>query len=83
MLIYGVIILHGNTHTARKTQELLQKSSGKSGATLPLYSRPDLAPNLDSKHLSGTRFSSNSDVKTTADNWLNEQRREKVGPAFR
>ncbi|GBM79964.1 hypothetical protein AVEN_122554-1 [Araneus ventricosus] len=69
MLSDGVIRLHDNTHTARKTHELLKSSSGKSGATTP-YS-PDLALNMGSKHLSGTRFSSNSNVKTTAENWLN------------
>ncbi|GBO19170.1 hypothetical protein AVEN_52109-1 [Araneus ventricosus] len=31
----------------------------------------DLAPNLVSKNLSGTRFSSKSDVKTATENWLN------------
>ncbi|GBM10071.1 hypothetical protein AVEN_183393-1 [Araneus ventricosus] len=36
----------------------------------PPYS-PDLAPKLGSKHLFGTRFSSDSDVKTAAENWLN------------
>ncbi|GBM80398.1 Synaptotagmin-C [Araneus ventricosus] len=35
-----------------------------------LYS-PDLAPNLGSKHLSGTRFSSDSDVNTPAVDWFN------------
>ncbi|GBL86847.1 hypothetical protein AVEN_96072-1 [Araneus ventricosus] len=33
----------------------------------PPYS-PDLTPNLGSKYLSGTRLSSNSDVKTAAEN---------------
>ncbi|GBN30720.1 Alpha-tocopherol transfer protein [Araneus ventricosus] len=37
-----------------------------------LYS-PESAPNLGSKHLSGTRFSSESDVKTVVENWLNGQ----------
>ncbi|GBN50619.1 hypothetical protein AVEN_221032-1 [Araneus ventricosus] len=37
---------------------------------------PDLPPNLGSKHLSGTRFSSNSDAKTAAENWLNGQGRD-------
>ncbi|GBL94792.1 hypothetical protein AVEN_244769-1 [Araneus ventricosus] len=30
---------------------------------------PDSAPNLYSKHLSGTRFFSESDVKTVVENW--------------
>ncbi|GBM89175.1 hypothetical protein AVEN_235938-1 [Araneus ventricosus] len=64
----GIILLCHNTHNALKTQRLLQKLSGKSGA-IPPYS-PDLAPNLGSKHLSGTKFSSNRDVKTAAENWL-------------
>ncbi|GBM09763.1 hypothetical protein AVEN_101808-1 [Araneus ventricosus] len=68
MLSDGVILLHDNSHTARKTQELLRKF--KSGATP--YG-PDLAPNLGSKHLSGTRFSSESDVKKVDENWLNGQ----------
>ncbi|GBM75208.1 hypothetical protein AVEN_237326-1 [Araneus ventricosus] len=45
-----------------------ESSSGKSGATP--YS-PDSAPNLGSEYLSGTRFSSDSDMKTVAENWLN------------
>ncbi|GBN86010.1 hypothetical protein AVEN_81512-1 [Araneus ventricosus] len=28
------------------------------------------------EHLSGTRYSSNSDVKTVAENWLNRQERD-------
>ncbi|GBM22125.1 hypothetical protein AVEN_266484-1 [Araneus ventricosus] len=64
MLSDGVILLQGNTHTARKTQELLQKFKFEV-CSHPPYS-PDLAPNLGSKHLSGTRFSSDSDVKTAA-----------------
>ncbi|GBM45265.1 hypothetical protein AVEN_101220-1 [Araneus ventricosus] len=53
MLSDGVILLHENTSTTRKTQELLKVRSH------PSYS-PDLASNLGSKHLSGTRFSWNS-----------------------
>ncbi|GBL93076.1 hypothetical protein AVEN_216437-1 [Araneus ventricosus] len=34
---------------------------------------PDLATNLGSKYLTGTRFSSESYVKTAAENWLNGQ----------
>ncbi|GBM05784.1 hypothetical protein AVEN_263-1 [Araneus ventricosus] len=41
----------------------------------PPYS-PDMAPNLGSKHLSGTRFFSNSDVKTAVENWLDMQGRD-------
>ncbi|GBO07738.1 hypothetical protein AVEN_49081-1, partial [Araneus ventricosus] len=45
-----------------------ESSSGTLEA--PLYI-PDSAPNLGFKHLSGKRFSSNSDVKTVVENWLN------------
>ncbi|GBN90737.1 hypothetical protein AVEN_169093-1, partial [Araneus ventricosus] len=74
------------THTARKTQELLQKFKWEVWRNPP-YS-PDLAPNLDSKHLSGIRLSSSSDEKTAAENWLSEQgflpsRVKQVCPAFR
>ncbi|GBM58036.1 hypothetical protein AVEN_170643-1 [Araneus ventricosus] len=62
-------LLHDNTHTARETQELLQKFKWEVWSHPP-YS-PDLATNLGSKHLSGTRFSSNSDMKTAAENWIN------------
>ncbi|GBM90539.1 hypothetical protein AVEN_1299-1 [Araneus ventricosus] len=34
---------------------------------------PDSAPSLGSKHLFETRFSSESDVKTIVENWLNRQ----------
>ncbi|GBN62875.1 hypothetical protein AVEN_109865-1 [Araneus ventricosus] len=44
-----------------KLKNCCESSSWKSGATP--YS-PDSAPNLGSKHLPGTRFSSDSDVKT-------------------
>ncbi|GBO37234.1 hypothetical protein AVEN_56398-1 [Araneus ventricosus] len=64
MLRYGVILLPDNTHTARKTQELLRKF--KSGAT-------PLQPRFGTQ--SGTRFSSDIDVKTTAENWLKGQGR--------
>ncbi|GBN45371.1 hypothetical protein AVEN_85025-1 [Araneus ventricosus] len=57
-----------------------KRSSGKSG-DLPPYSS-DLAPN-DSflfpkfkEHLAGTRFSSDTDVKTAAENCLNGQGRD-------
>ncbi|GBM30031.1 hypothetical protein AVEN_169149-1, partial [Araneus ventricosus] len=51
-----------------------KSSSGKSGATIPCS--PDSAPNLGSKHLSGTMISSEIDVKTVVENWLNGQRRD-------
>ncbi|GBM47835.1 hypothetical protein AVEN_5211-1 [Araneus ventricosus] len=73
MLSDGVVLPRDNTHTARKTQELLQKFKCKSGAT-SIQAR--FAPNLGSKHLSGAKFSSNSDVKTTAQNWFNGQGRD-------
>ncbi|GBN19288.1 hypothetical protein AVEN_254249-1 [Araneus ventricosus] len=66
MLSDGATLLHDNIHTARKTQEWLRKFKWE------VWS-PDSAPNLDSKHLSGTRFSSESDVKTVAEDWLNGQ----------
>ncbi|GBM11237.1 hypothetical protein AVEN_267809-1 [Araneus ventricosus] len=72
MLSDGVILLHGNT--ARKTQELLQKF--QVGSLEPPPNRPDLAPNLGFKHLSGTRLSSHSDVKTVVENWFNGQGRD-------
>ncbi|GBN19353.1 hypothetical protein AVEN_61676-1 [Araneus ventricosus] len=74
MLSDGVILLQDNIHTESETQELLQKFKWEVWSR-PLYS-PDLAPNLGSKHLSGTRLSSNSDVKTAAENWLNGQGRD-------
>ncbi|GBN79891.1 hypothetical protein AVEN_192156-1 [Araneus ventricosus] len=51
------------------------------GSLEPPYS-PDLAPSdylllpQLKEHLSGTRFSSDSDVKTAAENWLNGQGRD-------
>ncbi|GBM64108.1 hypothetical protein AVEN_173262-1 [Araneus ventricosus] len=74
MLKDGVILLHYNTQTARKTQELLQKFMWESWSHPPY--RLDLAPNLGSKHLSGKRFSSNSDVKAAAENRLSGQVRD-------
>ncbi|GBL78939.1 hypothetical protein AVEN_48909-1 [Araneus ventricosus] len=71
MLSDGIILLHDNTHISRKTQEFLQKFKWEVWSHLP-YS-PNLAPNLGSKRLSGTGFSSNGDVKTAAENWLNGQ----------
>ncbi|GBM97721.1 hypothetical protein AVEN_125247-1 [Araneus ventricosus] len=70
LLSDGVILLHGNTHTANKTQEWLLKF--KREVWSHPYS-PYSAPSLGSKHLSGTRFSSESDVKTVDENWLNGQ----------
>ncbi|GBM54111.1 hypothetical protein AVEN_119843-1 [Araneus ventricosus] len=71
MLSNGVILLHQNTYTSRKTQELLQRFKWK------VWSHPqnipDLAPNLSSKQLDGRRFSSNSDAKPAAENWRNGQ----------
>ncbi|GBM56276.1 hypothetical protein AVEN_151953-1 [Araneus ventricosus] len=58
-----------------KLKKCCKSSSEKSGAPSPPYS-PDLATNLGSKHLSGRRFSSNSDVKTAAENWFNGQGRD-------
>ncbi|GBN11154.1 Dual oxidase [Araneus ventricosus] len=66
MLSDGVILLHDNTHTARKTQECLRKFKWE------VWS-PDSAPNLGSKHLSGTSFYSESDVKTVVENSFNGQ----------
>ncbi|GBN03730.1 hypothetical protein AVEN_164036-1 [Araneus ventricosus] len=67
----GVIMLHDNTHISLKTQELLQKFKLEVWSHPP-YS-PDLVPNLSSNHLSGTIFSSSSDVKTYAENWITGQ----------
>ncbi|GBN60450.1 hypothetical protein AVEN_205638-1 [Araneus ventricosus] len=68
MLSGGVILLYDNTHIARRTQELLKKFKWKVWRHLPY--RSDFAPNLYSKILSGTRFSSDSDMKTAAENRL-------------
>ncbi|GBM67014.1 hypothetical protein AVEN_128447-1 [Araneus ventricosus] len=68
MLSDGTILLHDNTHTALKTQELIRKFKRE----VRSYN-PDSAPNLGSKHLSGKRFFSENDVKTAAENWLNGQ----------
>ncbi|GBM11510.1 hypothetical protein AVEN_46526-1, partial [Araneus ventricosus] len=48
-----------------------KSSSGKSGTTTPPPYSPDSAPNLGSIHLSGTRFSSESYMKTVVEHWLN------------
>ncbi|GBN84640.1 hypothetical protein AVEN_246785-1 [Araneus ventricosus] len=42
----------------------------------PLTIQPHLAPNLGTKHLSETRFSSESDVETTSENWFSRQGRD-------
>lgn len=83
MLSEGVILLHDNArpHTARQTQDLLQTFKWEVWNHPPPYS-PDLAPSdyclfpKLKEHLSGTRFSSDSDVKTAAENWLNGQGRD-------
>ncbi|GBN54086.1 hypothetical protein AVEN_33575-1 [Araneus ventricosus] len=56
-----------------KLRNCCKSSNGKSGVTFPPPYSLDLSPNLGSKHLSGTRFSSKGDVKTAAENWLNGQ----------
>ncbi|GBN51767.1 hypothetical protein AVEN_80585-1 [Araneus ventricosus] len=70
----GAILLHDNVkpHTARKTQELLQKFKWEVWSHPPYSS--DLAsiyyfyfPKLK-EHLSTARFSSNCEVKTAAEN---------------
>ncbi|GBM87398.1 hypothetical protein AVEN_168646-1 [Araneus ventricosus] len=71
MLSDSVILLHDNTHTARKTQEMLRKFKWEVWSHHP-YS-PDSAPNLGFKHLSGTSFSLESGGKAVAENWLNGQ----------
>ncbi|GBM04566.1 hypothetical protein AVEN_93967-1 [Araneus ventricosus] len=58
-----------------KTQELLQKFKWEICSHHVLLIQQ--APNLGSKHLNRTRFYSNSDMKTVAEKWLNEQ-----GPHF-
>ncbi|GBO07493.1 hypothetical protein AVEN_214242-1 [Araneus ventricosus] len=70
LLSDGVIFLHGNIHIARKTQELLQKLEWE------VWSHTHTLPNLDSKHPSGTMFSSNSDVKTAVESWLSGHGRD-------
>ncbi|GBL69174.1 hypothetical protein AVEN_24135-1 [Araneus ventricosus] len=74
MLSNGVILLHGNAHTARKTQELLRKFKWEVWSQSP-YS-PDLASNLGTKLLSGTKFSLHIEVKPAAKNWLYEHGRD-------
>ncbi|GBM07707.1 hypothetical protein AVEN_137591-1 [Araneus ventricosus] len=54
-----------------KLKNSCESLSGMSGAPSP-YS-PGSTLNLGSKHLSGTRLSSESDVKTVVENWLNGQ----------
>ncbi|GBM86068.1 hypothetical protein AVEN_3894-1 [Araneus ventricosus] len=76
MISDGVIFLHdnGRSHT---TQELKDCHKSSSGSLEPSPYSPDLArsdyflfPKLK-EQLSRTRFSSDSDVKTAAENWLN------------
>ncbi|GBM04068.1 hypothetical protein AVEN_247940-1 [Araneus ventricosus] len=55
-----------------KLKSSCKNSSRISGITPP--HSPDSAPNLGSKYFYGKRFSSNSDVKTAAENSLNLQR---------
>ncbi|GBN44996.1 hypothetical protein AVEN_258074-1 [Araneus ventricosus] len=62
----GVILLHYSTYTANKTQELLRMFKWE------VWSH-SLTANLGSKHLSGTKFPSESDVRTAAENLLNGQ----------
>ncbi|GBO24014.1 hypothetical protein AVEN_144781-1 [Araneus ventricosus] len=81
MLSDGVILLHDNIHTALKTQELLRKFNWEVSVT-PAALQPESAPNLGSKHLSGTRFSSNSDVKTVVENWFNGQNGISANPSY-
>ncbi|GBM35639.1 hypothetical protein AVEN_131913-1 [Araneus ventricosus] len=73
MLSEGVSSCMTVTVLLSELKNCCESSSGKSGATP--YS-PASAPNLCSKHLSGTRFSSESDVKTAAQNWFNGQGRD-------
>ncbi|GBL87417.1 hypothetical protein AVEN_203131-1 [Araneus ventricosus] len=71
MLSDGVILQHNNTHTARKTQELLRKFKWEI-CSQPLTAQtrhPIWVPNSYVEQL----FSSESDVKTVVENWLNGQ----------
>ncbi|GBM49191.1 hypothetical protein AVEN_103804-1 [Araneus ventricosus] len=56
-----------------KLKNCCESSSGKSGAT---HLQTRFGTQSCSKHLSGTRFSSESDVKTVVENWLNRQGRD-------
>ncbi|GBN60101.1 hypothetical protein AVEN_51095-1 [Araneus ventricosus] len=75
MLSDGVILLHGNTHTARKIQELLQNFKREVWSH-PHPIQPRFGIQSGSEILYGTRFSSDSDVKTATGNWLNGQGRD-------
>ncbi|GBM70197.1 hypothetical protein AVEN_20501-1 [Araneus ventricosus] len=66
MLSDGVIFLHVNTHTGRKNKPSRIAEKVQVERLEPPHT--NLAPKLSSKHLSGTRFSSNSDEKTAAEN---------------
>ncbi|GBM15436.1 hypothetical protein AVEN_139186-1 [Araneus ventricosus] len=70
MLSDGLIPLHDNTNTARTTQEMQRKFKWEFRTTL-LQLR--FGTHLCSRHLSGEKFSSESDVKTVVENWLNGQ----------
>ncbi|GBO37040.1 hypothetical protein AVEN_174791-1 [Araneus ventricosus] len=84
MLSDGVILLLHNSrsHNPRKTQEFLQKFKWEVWSPTPPLIQPRngrqrLFPFWKLKeHLSGTRFSSDSDVKTAAENWLKGQGRD-------
>jgi len=79
LLSSGVVLLHDNArpHMARQTTALLQKFRWDI-MDHPPYS-PDLAPSdyhlfLHMKHfLAGKQFHSDAEVKTTVNNWLQQQ----------
>ncbi|GBO21657.1 hypothetical protein AVEN_213958-1 [Araneus ventricosus] len=56
-----------------KLKNCCESSSGESGANSDSL---DSTPNLGSKHYAGTMFSSEADVKTVVENWLNGQGRD-------
>ncbi|GBN23016.1 hypothetical protein AVEN_141954-1 [Araneus ventricosus] len=74
MLSGGVILLPDNTHTARKTQELLQKFKWE------VWSHPHTAQIWLTIWIPNTYLeqgvSSDSDAKTAAENWINEKGRD-------
>ncbi|GBO10397.1 hypothetical protein AVEN_70503-1 [Araneus ventricosus] len=71
MFCDGVILLHDNTHTRSQNSRIAVKV--QVGSLEPPIYRPNSALNLGSKDLSGTRFSSESDVKRIFENWLHGQ----------
>ncbi|GBL81262.1 hypothetical protein AVEN_155869-1 [Araneus ventricosus] len=81
MLSDGVTLPHNNNHTAYKTQELMRKFKREVWNHSPPPIHPRFGPNLGSKHLSGTRFSSESDVKPAAQSCLNVQGRNSTKPS--